>query len=397
MKFKSPVRLSGCLLVAGLSSLLVMDAHPQRQMEKLGRGVVALHSATSQAYVGWRLLATDPTDAGFNLYRSTSGGAGVKLNSQVITNTTDFLGTTGTLGTSNVVNNAALAFNRADAINDRGMISGTGKLAQIGDGTLTLSNAHTYSGATTVESGTLALIGNGSIASSASINISADALLDVSGRTGGGMTLASGQTLSGNGAVNGNLTLASGAKLAPGNSIGSMMFSNSLTLSAGSTTMLEISKAPLANDLVNVLGNLTYGGTLVVTNISGIALAAGDSFHLFNTLSPANSFNSFVLPALGTNLAWDTNGFIVSGTLAVISTAPPAIDSVATLGDGNFRLIFSGPTGQDYELRASTNLALLPVTLWDLLNSGTFGNSPVIFDDLQATNYPQRFYLLQLP
>jgi hypothetical protein len=189
----------------------------------------------------------------------------------------------------------------------------------------------------------------------------------------------------------------SGAKLAPGNSIGSMMFSNSLTLSAGSTTMLEISKAPLANDLINVLGNLTYGGTLVVTNPGAVMLTAGDSFPLFNALSHASSFNSLVLPPLGTNLMWDTNGFIVSGTLAVISTAPPAIDSVATLGDGNFRLIFSGPTGQDYELRASTNLALLPVTLWDLLNSGTFGNSPVIFDDLQATNYPQRFYLLQLP
>ena len=136
----------------------------------------------------------------------------------------------------------------------------------------------------------------------------------------------------------------SGAKLAPGNSIGSMMFSNSLTLSAGSTTMLEISKAPLANDLVNVLGNLTYGGTLVVTNPGAVTLTAGDSFPLFNALSHASSFNSLVLPPLGTNLMWDTNGFIVSGTLAVISTAPPAIDSVATLGDGNFRLIFSGPT-----------------------------------------------------
>jgi hypothetical protein len=101
MKVKSPVRLSGCLLVAGLSSLLVMDAHAQRQMEKLGRGVVALHSATSQTYVGWRLLATDPTDAGFNLYRSTSGGAGVKLNSQVITNITDFLDTTANFTVSN--------------------------------------------------------------------------------------------------------------------------------------------------------------------------------------------------------------------------------------------------------------------------------------------------------
>jgi autotransporter-associated beta strand protein len=306
-------------------------------------------------------------------------------------------GRTGTLGTSNVMNNATLAFNRADVISDHGMISGTGKLAQIGEGTLTLSNAHTYSGATTIESGTLALTGIGSIANSPSINVSLDALLDVSGRTGGGMTLASGQTLSGNGAVKGNLTLASGAKLAPGNSIGSMMFSNSLTLPAGSTTMLEISKAPLANDLINVLGNLTYGGTLVVTNPGAVTLTAGDSFPLFNALSHASSFNSLVLPPLGTNLMWDTNGFIVSGTLAVISTAPPAIDSVATLGDGNFRLIFSGPTGQDYELRASTNLALLPVTLWDLLNSGTFGNSPVIFDDLQATNYPQRFFRLELP
>jgi hypothetical protein len=47
------------------------------------------------------LLATDPTDAGFNLYRSTSGGAGMKLNSQVITNTTDFLDTTANFTVSN--------------------------------------------------------------------------------------------------------------------------------------------------------------------------------------------------------------------------------------------------------------------------------------------------------
>jgi hypothetical protein len=73
----------------------------QRQMEKLGRGVVVLHSATSQAYVGWRLLATDLTDVGFNLYRSTGGGAGVRLNTSVITNTTDFLDTTANFTVSN--------------------------------------------------------------------------------------------------------------------------------------------------------------------------------------------------------------------------------------------------------------------------------------------------------
>ena len=55
-----------CLFGLVCLFLAVLPASAQRQMEKLGRGVVALHSATSQAYVGWRLLATDPTDVGFN-------------------------------------------------------------------------------------------------------------------------------------------------------------------------------------------------------------------------------------------------------------------------------------------------------------------------------------------
>ncbi len=306
-------------------------------------------------------------------------------------------GTTGTPGTNNIINNAMLAFNRSDTISYGGVISGTGHLAQIGDGTLALSNVHTYTGATTIESGTLALTGAGSIANSTSINISLDALLDVSGRTGGGMTLASGQTLSGNGAVKGNLALGSGAKLAPGNSIGALTFSNSLTLSADSVTTLEINHSPLEHDQVSVLGNLTCGGTLVVTNIGANTLAAGDSFPLFNAPALSGSFSSLALPALGTNLAWDTNSFLISGTLAVISTAPPAFNSVASLGDGNFRLTFSGPNGRNYELRATTNLALTPVTLWDLLDVGTFDNQPVVYDDLQATNHPQRFYRLQVP
>jgi autotransporter-associated beta strand protein len=306
-------------------------------------------------------------------------------------------GTTGTLGTNNIVNNATLAFNRADAISDSGIISGTGSLAQIGDGTLTLGKVHIYTGATVIQSGTLALTGSGSIANSTNINISAEALFDVSGRTGGGLALASGQTLSGNGAVKGNFTFASGAKLEPGNSIGTLTFSNSLALSAGSSTKMEISKAPIASDAVNVLGNLTYGGALTVTNISGVSLTAGDSFPLFNAAAHSGSFSSLTLPPLGANLAWDTNNFLASGTLAVISTAPPVFSAVAPLGDGNFRLTFSGPTGKGFELRATTNLMLVPLTLWDLLDSDNFGSSPVIYDDLSATNYPQRFYRILVP
>jgi len=73
----------------------------QRQMEPLGRGVVAVRSGNSTAYIGWRLLATDSEDVGFNLYRSANGGLPLKLNAQPITNTTDFVDSTADLTVSN--------------------------------------------------------------------------------------------------------------------------------------------------------------------------------------------------------------------------------------------------------------------------------------------------------
>jgi autotransporter-associated beta strand protein len=60
-------------LVLGCSLLLAWPAAAQRQMEKLGRGVVAVRTGTNSAYVGWRLLGTDPVDTKFNLYRVTGG------------------------------------------------------------------------------------------------------------------------------------------------------------------------------------------------------------------------------------------------------------------------------------------------------------------------------------
>ncbi len=72
-----------------------------RQMEQLDRGLIAVRSDTSQVYVGWRLLGNDPADVAFNLYRSTGGGAAVKLNSTPLTQTTDFVDTTADLSQAN--------------------------------------------------------------------------------------------------------------------------------------------------------------------------------------------------------------------------------------------------------------------------------------------------------
>ena len=60
--------------VLALALLTIAFASPaQRQMETLGRGVTAMRTSSTAAYVGWRLLGTDPADTKFNLYRVTSG------------------------------------------------------------------------------------------------------------------------------------------------------------------------------------------------------------------------------------------------------------------------------------------------------------------------------------
>jgi rhamnogalacturonan endolyase len=67
-------------------------AMTQQQIETLTRGVIAVKDDTG-IYVGWRLLATDPDSIAFNVYRG-----GIKLNSEPITNSTNFLDIDGTVG-----------------------------------------------------------------------------------------------------------------------------------------------------------------------------------------------------------------------------------------------------------------------------------------------------------
>lgn len=57
-----------------------------KQMEYLNRGLIASRLNTTQVLVSWRLLGTDPSTIGFNVYSN-----GVKLNSTPITNSTNYL------------------------------------------------------------------------------------------------------------------------------------------------------------------------------------------------------------------------------------------------------------------------------------------------------------------
>ena len=64
---------------------------PPRQMEKLDRGVVAIHQGDGKVFVSWRLLGTDPDDIAFNVYRKSGDAEPVKLNREPLTKATCFV------------------------------------------------------------------------------------------------------------------------------------------------------------------------------------------------------------------------------------------------------------------------------------------------------------------
>jgi rhamnogalacturonan endolyase len=73
----------------------------QYRAENLGRGVVAVRTSETTAYVGWRLLGTDPPGLAFNVYRSTAGGPAVRLNAAPLVTTTDYVDASADLSQAN--------------------------------------------------------------------------------------------------------------------------------------------------------------------------------------------------------------------------------------------------------------------------------------------------------
>ncbi len=283
------------------------------------------------------------------------------------------------------------------ALKCTGTLSGPGGVAKTGASPVYLSAANTYTGPTAVSAGTLILSGSGAISGSTNISVSGGALLDASQRSDATLTVAAGQTLTGNGSVNGNTVLGGGATLAPGGALTTLTFSNNLTLNPGSTTVMEVRKSPVTNDEAQITGNLSYGGTLVITNIGATPYAAGDSFKLFNAAGYSASFTNIVPVIPAVNLAWKTNG-LTNGILSIVSspTLPPGFNRVSA---SRTNLVFSGTNGVrnwTYYLLGSTNVAL-PLSNWTILATNAFdaaGN----FRITNAINAgaKEQYYLLRL-
>ncbi len=209
-----------------------------------------------------------------------------------------------------------------------GTISGQGGLVVAGTGTLTLTGSQNYTGTTAITSGTLALGSDASLASTF-IQVGGGATLDVSG-VGGGFSLGTGQALGGTGSIAGPITLGAGSHLKPGNSPGTITFTDGLTLGNGTIIDLELGTV---SDLIRVSGGTltgatgTGGVTLNLTNSGGFA---PNTYILFDFTGATLSGFDIADFTLGTTIAGYDYSFALSGTTFSLIATAAAVPEPAT-------------------------------------------------------------------
>jgi alpha-glucosidase len=179
-----------------------------------------------------------------------------------------------------ITNNATLLFNVASNLLYSDTIAGVGSFTKRGGGTLIWNGTNACTGAFVVSNG----------------------------------------TLGGNGFIAGPVVITPTAILAPGASIGLLTISNTLTLAG--TTVMQLDKLTPTNDSVRGLMSVSYGGTLVLSNVAG-NYAVGDAFKLFDAASYTGSFTNFIPAQPGPGRAWDASTLASDGTLRITTNSTP--------------------------------------------------------------------------
>jgi autotransporter-associated beta strand protein len=255
------------------------------------------------------------------------------------------------------------------------VIAGSDGLEKPDSGTLILSATNTYTGGTLISGGTLVVNG---------------ALTDPFTFT----NLAG--TLGGTGIITGPVVIFSGAMLVPGNSaIGTLTISNSLTLLPRSKTVMDINASTSAHAAVQGLSTVSYGGTLIVSNLAG-SPTLGQSFPLFNGATATTGNFTNLTPQLTGGLRWRFNP--ATGILSAVSTASqPQIASVGETGTNAVLHIINGAPAVTNYIIVSTNLAT-SLASWTHIATNIFDISgSFLFTNPISPAIPQRFYTVLVP
>ena len=289
----------------------------------------------------------------------TAGGSGTStltLNGGTLTATANNENFLHGITTANVLANGAIIDSGANVISiAQPLLDGTGGggLTKVGNGTLYLNGLNTYTGSSLVSTG----------------------------------------ALGGNGTIAGLVQVAAGAKLSPGTAAIGTLTVNSLILSNSSSTLMKISlDSGVSNDLVAASSSVTYGGSLVVTNVGATPLVAGGTFHLFSAASHTGTYSSVTILPVGTGTFDPATGILTITSAGALTFNSP------TVSGGN--LILSGTGGTPngtYNWLSATNLTT-PVALWTTNASGTFGTTGGFTNAMLINKMqPAQFFRLKTP
>jgi autotransporter-associated beta strand protein len=262
-----------------------------------------------------------PPTTQLSLANSNAASLDLDGNSQTVS----LLSGGGTNGGNVALGSGTLLVDQTGTSIYAGSLRGLGGLIKANSGTLTLGGTSDYAGMTRVSGGTLL----------------------VNGLLGNSAVFVGGATLGGTGMITGPVTVQAAGVLSPGLGLGALTISNALTLADGSTTSIEVDAVRQVAARVQGLSHLTYGGTLLVNNMSGPGtLAPGQCFRIFCAAASSGQFSG-IGPAPGPGLAWRFTP--ETGTLAVI--AQPIIHF--TRADSHHLLVsWSDPS---FHLQVQTN------------------------------------------
>jgi autotransporter-associated beta strand protein len=224
-----------------------------------------------------------------------------------------------------IATGTTLTINQATSSTFRGQIQGTGGIAKSGTGTLRLETAGSFTGGTTITAGTIDVASTGALGTNAITLNGTTANLKVESS----VTLANslvfggaGGRLSGHGTFSSSVVLGTNSVVGPGSSIGTLSFTNGLTIASGGSYEFEMQDA-LAGpgvgwDFVQVSGPLTFTATpiapftlnLLSLNSSGASgnpanFGSGNSYSW--AIASATSFVGFNPAATSINTAGFTS------------------------------------------------------------------------------------------